>query len=244
MAVEGSASAAPDFGVAGKVVLISGGTGGIGMAFARAFAACGATPILADLKPPAEATPFRYETLDVRDDAAVRDLADRIDALDVLIHCAGRLIRHEEHQPEIFAEIVDIHLNGNLRLATAFRPHLARRQGCLINIASMYSYFGAAMIPAYASAKTAVIGLTKSLALAYAEDGIRVNAIAPGWIRTEISRRGREEPAFNEKVMHRLPTKRWSEPEELAGTAVFLASPASRLINGVTIPVDGGYVAS
>jgi NAD(P)-dependent dehydrogenase (short-subunit alcohol dehydrogenase family) len=141
-------------------------------------------------------------------------------------------------------DIVDIHLGGNLRLATAFRPHLAASKGCLINIGSMYSYFGAAMIPAYASAKTAVVGLTRSLAVAYAEDGIRVNAIAPGWIRTEISRRGREEAAFNDKVMLRLPTKRWSEPEELAGTAVFLASPAARLINGVTIPVDGGYVAS
>ncbi|HEV7268933.1 MAG TPA: SDR family oxidoreductase [Falsiroseomonas sp.] len=239
-----AAAAAPDFAVAGKVVLISGGAGGIGMAFANAFAACGATPIIADLKPPPAGTPFRYEALDVRDDPAVRDLAGRVERLDVLIHCAGRLIRHEEHQPEVFAEIVDIHLTGNLRLATAFRPHLARTQGCLINIGSVYSYFGAAMIPAYASAKTAVVGLTKSLALAYAEDGIRVNAIAPAWIRTEISRRGREEPAFNDKVMQRLPTKRWSEPEELAGTAVFLASRAARLINGVTIPVDGGYVAS
>jgi NAD(P)-dependent dehydrogenase (short-subunit alcohol dehydrogenase family) len=108
----------------------------------------------------------------------------------------------------------------------------------------MYSFFGAAMIPGYAAAKTGIVGLTRSLALAYAEDGIRVNAIAPGWINTEISRRGREEEAFNAKVMARLPTGRWSEPEELAGTAVFLASPASRLINGVTIPVDGGYVAS
>jgi len=236
--------AAPDFGVAGQVVLISGGTGGIGMAFARAFAACGATPILADLKPPAEATPFRYEPLDVRDDAAVRDLAARVERLDVLIHCAGRLVRHEEHQAEVFRDIVDIHLVGNMSLATAFRPHLARRRGCLINIGSMYSYFGAAMIPAYAAAKTAIIGLTKLLAIAYAEDGIRVNAIAPGWIETDISRRGREEAAFNDKVMARLPTKRWSKPEELAGTAVFLASPASALINGVTIPVDGGYVAS
>jgi NAD(P)-dependent dehydrogenase (short-subunit alcohol dehydrogenase family) len=236
--------AAPDFSVAGKVVLISGGTGGIGMAFARAFAASGATPILADLKPPGEETGFRYEALDVRDDAAVRALAGRIARLDVLIHCAGKLIRHEEHQPEVFRDIVDIHLVGNMRLATAFRPQLAATKGCLINIGSMYSYFGAAMIPAYAAAKTAIIGLTKSLALAYVEDGIRVNAIAPGWIATEISRRGREEPAFNEKVMARLPTKRWSAPEELAGTAVFLASPAARLINGVTIPVDGGYVAS
>jgi NAD(P)-dependent dehydrogenase (short-subunit alcohol dehydrogenase family) len=237
-------SAAPDFSVAGKVVLISGGTGGIGMAFANAFAACGATPILTDLKPPPAGTPFRYEPLDVRDDAAVRALAAKVERLDVLIHCAGRLLRHEEHQPEVFADIVNIHLTGNMRLATAFRPHLARTKGCLINIGSMYSYFGAAMIPAYAAAKTAIIGLTRSLAVAYAEDGIRVNAIAPGWIRTEISRRGREEPAFNEKVMARLPTKRWSEPDELAGTAVFLASPAAQLVNGVTIPVDGGYVAS
>jgi NAD(P)-dependent dehydrogenase (short-subunit alcohol dehydrogenase family) len=235
---------APDFSVAGKVVLISGGAGGIGMAFARAFRGSGATAVIADVRPPAEGADFRFEPLDVRDDAAVRDLAGRMERLDVLIHCAGRLIRHEEHQPEVFADIVDIHLTGNLRLATAFRPHLAKTRGCLINIASMYSYFGAPMIPAYAAAKTAIVGLTKSLALAYAEDGIRVNAIAPGWIRTEISRRGREEPAFNERVMQRLPTKRWSEPEELAGTAVFLASPAAALINGVTIPVDGGYVAS
>ena len=236
--------AAPDFSVQGKIVLISGGTGGIGMAFANAFAAAGATPIVSDVKPPPEGTTFRYEPLDVRDDAAVNDLAARIDRLDVLIHCAGRLIRHEEHQPDVFKDIVDIHLVGNMRLATAFREHLKRSKGCLINIGSMYSYFGAPMIPAYASAKTAVVGLTKSLAVAYAEDGIRVNAIAPGWIRTEISRRGREEESFNAKVMASLPTKRWSEPEELAGTAVFLASPAAALINGVTIPVDGGYVAS
>ena len=114
----------------------------------------------------------------------------------------------------------------------------------MINIASMYSYFGAPQIPAYASAKTAIVGLTRSLALAYTEDGIRVNAIAPGWIATAISRGGREDPVFNDKLMQRLPNKRWADPEELAGTAVFLASPASALINGVTIPVDGGYTAA
>ena len=99
-------------------------------------------------------------------------------------------------------------------------------------------------MPAYAAAKTAILGLTRSLALAYAEDGIRVNAIAPGWIATEISRGGRENPEFNDKVIARLPNRRWAEPEELAGTALFLASPASALINGVTIPVDGGYSSS
>lgn len=235
---------APDFSVNGQHVLISGGAGGIGTAFARAFRDAGATVTICDIKPPGRDEGFAFETLDVRDNGAVRALAEKIKTLHVLIHCAGRLIRHEEHQPEVFSDIVDIHLVGNLRLATAFRPHLAKTKGCLINIGSMYSYFGSAMIPGYAAAKTAIVGLTKSLAVAYAEDGIRVNAIAPGWINTEISRRGREEEAFNNKVMARLPTKRWSEPEELAGTAVFLASPAARLINGVTIPVDGGYVAS
>jgi NAD(P)-dependent dehydrogenase (short-subunit alcohol dehydrogenase family) len=187
---------------------------------------------------------IRYESLDVTSDEAVTALAARIDRLDVLIHCAGRLRRWEEHQPEVFREIVDVHLFGNVRLAAAFRPHLKSARGTLINIASMYSYFGAPQVPAYAAAKTAILGLTRSLALAYAEDGIRVNAIAPGWIATEISRGGRENPEFNDKVIARLPNRRWAEPEELAGTALFLASPASALINGVTIPVDGGYSSS
>ena len=86
--------------------------------------------------------------------------------------------------------------------------------------------------------------MTKSLAISFAADGIRVNAIAPGWIKTEISRHGRENPEFNAKVVARLPGGEWAEPEDLAGTAVFLASPAAKLITGVTIPVDGGYTAS
>ena len=238
-------NASPDFSVAGLHVLISGGTGGIGGAFARAFRDAGAHPTVTDVKPPSDTEEgIRFEHLDVRDTAAVAALAERIERLDVLIHCAGRLIRHEEFKPDVFADILDIHLTGAMRLATAFQPHLARTKGCIINIGSVYSWFGSPMIPAYTAAKTAIVGLTKSLAVAWAEHGIRANAIAPGWINTEISRRGREEPEFNARVMARLPTKRRSEPEELAGTAVFLASPAARLINGVTIPVDGGYAAA
>lgn len=235
----------PSFSVAGQVVLISGGSGGIGQAFARAFADHGAEVIVTDLRPPPEELPgIRYLPLDVRDSAAVEALAASIPRLDTLIHCAGRLVRWEEYKPEVFAEILDIHLVGNLRLANAFRPQLRGSKGCLINIASMYSYFGAAHIPAYAAAKTAVVSLTKSLALGFAADGVRVNAIAPGWIRTEISRPGREDPVFSAKVLARLPGGEWAEPEELAGTAIFLASSASALINGVTIPVDGGYTAN
>jgi NAD(P)-dependent dehydrogenase (short-subunit alcohol dehydrogenase family) len=237
----------PSFSVAGQHVLITGGSGGIGSAFARAFLAHGASVTLTDLQePPAElsAAGALFEPLDVTSDDAVNALAAKIPALNVLIHCAGRLIRWEEHKPEVFRDIVDIHLFGNVRLAAAFRPHLKASRGCMINIASMYSYFGAPQIPAYASAKTAIVGLTRSLALAYMDDGIRVNAIAPGWIETQISRGGRENPEFNDKLMLRLPIRRWAAPEELAGTALFLASPASALINGVTIPVDGGYTAA
>ena len=235
------------FSVQGKHVLISGGSGGIGSAFAHAFLQHGAQVTVTDLKPLPDdvlEAGARFETLDVTSDEAVLALSKKIDKLDVLIHCAGKLKRWEEHQPDVFRVIVDIHLFGNVRLAAAFRPHLKQARGCLINIASMYSYFGAPQVPAYAAAKTAVVGLTRSLALAYAEDGIRVNAIAPGWIATEISRGGRENPEFNDKLLGRLPSKRWADPEELAGTALFLASPASSLINGVTIPVDGGYTSA
>ena len=108
---------------------------------------------------------------------------------------------------------------------------------------SMYSYFGAPQVPAYSAAKTAIVSLTKSLAINFAADGIRVNAIAPGWIKTEMSRGGRENPEFNAKVIARIPGREWAEPEDLAGTAIFLTSDASRLITGVTIPIDGGYSA-
>lgn len=235
----------PSFDVSGKTVLITGGNGGIGGAFAAAFLAHGASVIAADIRPPANPQPgIQYETLDVCDSRAIEALAARTPKLDVLIHCAGRLARWEEYKPDVFAEILDIHLVANMRLAFAFRPHLKASQGCLINIASMYGFFGAAHAPAYSAAKTGVISLTRSLALGFAADHIRVNAIAPGWIKTEISRGGRENPEFNAKVVARLPNGEWAEPEELAGTAIFLASPAAHLINGVTIPVDGGYVAS
>jgi len=219
----------PDFSVAGKHVLITGGAGGIGDAFAKAFLDHGANVIVADLAVPKDGTDprIRYERLDVRDDAAVEALAARVEKLDVVIHCAGRLVRWEEYKPEVFKDILDIHLVGNLRLANAFRPHLKASNGCLINIGSMYSYFGAPHIPAYSAAKTGVVSLTKSLAIAFAEDGIRVNAIAPGWIKTELTGSARENPEFNSKVVARIPGGEWAEPEDLAGAAIFLASPAS-----------------
>jgi NAD(P)-dependent dehydrogenase (short-subunit alcohol dehydrogenase family) len=141
----------------------------------------------------------------VRDDTAVEALAARVEKLDVLIHCAGRIARSEEYKSEVFKEILDIHLVANLRLATAFRPHLKASNGCLINIGSMYSYFGAPHAPAYGAAKAAVVSLTKSLAISFAADGIRVNAIAPGWVRRVLCRAPRENPELNSKIIARIP---------------------------------------
>jgi NAD(P)-dependent dehydrogenase (short-subunit alcohol dehydrogenase family) len=239
----------PDFSVAGKHVLITGGTGGVGNAFAEAFLNHGAYVIIADVTAPKDGIDprIRYEQLDVRDDTAVEALAARVEKVDVVIHCAGRVAPWEEFRPEVFKDILDIHLVGNLRLANAFRTHLKNSKGCLVNIASMYSYFGAGAAPAYSAAKTGIVSLTKSLAISFAEDGIRVNAIAPGWIKTEMTRALREDPElseFNNKVLARIPGGQWAEAEDLAGAAIFLASAASKLINGVTIPVDGGYCAS
>lgn len=237
---------APDFSIVNKRFLLTGAGGGIGTAIVNGLLASGARVLGTDIVAPTAISHENYvaKALDVTDTEQVAALAAEETQIDCVIHLAGRLSRWTEHEPDTFQQIVDIHLFGCARLAHSFRPHLKARRGCMINIGSMYSFFGAPQVPAYAAAKTAVLSLTKSLAIAYAEDGIRVNAIAPGWIRTEMSRGGRENPEFNRIVVARIPNHEWAEPEDLVGTIVFLASPAAALVNGVTIPVDGGYSAS
>lgn len=232
----------PDFNVSGKHVLITGGRGGIGRAMGIAFRDAGAHVILADLgDAPLEQDGMRNVTLDVRNDAACAALANNLGKLDVLIQCAGKLARIKEYEIDVFEDVVATHLFGSFRLAVALRPLLAASKGCVINIGSMYSYFGSPHAPAYGAAKAALVQLTKSLAIAWAKDGIRVNCIAPGWVVTELTRGGRENPEFFAKVTSRLPQGRWAEPEEVAGPAVFLASAAASLITGATLAVDGGY---
>ena len=138
---------------------------------------------------------------------------------------------------------MDVNLTGTFRVATAFVEQLKAGPGCVINVASMYSFFGSPHAPAYGASKAGVQQLTKSLALAWAEHGIRVNAVAPGWIRTALTEAGRADADFNRRIIERSPTGRWGEPEEVAGAVVFLASPAAGFVNGVTLPVDGGYLA-
>lgn len=234
----------PSFDVSGRQVLVTGGRGGIGRAIGEAFRNHGARVILADVSAvPAGEDGFEHKLLDVCDGEAIARLAADVPKLDVLVQCAGKINRGREYEFEAFRDTVDTHLFGSFRLANAFKPQLAAAKGCIVNIGSMYSYFGSPHAPAYGAAKAALVQLTKSLALAWAKDGIRVNAIAPGWIKTELTRPGRENPEFFRKVTERLPDGQWGEPEDMGGVVVFLASPAARLITGATIPVDGGYSA-
>jgi NAD(P)-dependent dehydrogenase (short-subunit alcohol dehydrogenase family) len=233
------------FDFSGAVVVVIGASrGGIGAAIARAFQLAGAEVTITGAEPePIEGDRgrFVYHQLDVRNGAAVEAFAGRFDGIDVLVNAAAITARGEEMAPEVFARVIDVNLQGTFRTARAFHPHLAPRGGTVINIASMYARFGSPRNPAYGASKAAVEQLTKSLAIAWAPDGIRVNAVAPGFIVTEQSARSRTDPAHVANVTARTPLGRWGEPDDVAGTVLFLASSAAAFVTGACLPVDGGY---
>ncbi len=232
---------------AGKTVLVVGGTSGIGAAIARGFAALGgevtATGASEAEAAAAAAEGIRCRALDVRDAAAVRAAVLALPRLDVVVNCAGIIRRGEELAPEVFAEVVDINLNGTMRVCAAARPALARSRGTIVNTASMLSVFGGGTVPGYAASKGGVAQLTKSLAIAYAGDGIRVNAIAPGWIETPLTVGLQRDPARYAAIRDRTALGRWGRPDDIAGAVLFLCSPAAAYITGTVLPVDGGYMA-
>lgn len=233
----------------GKTVVITGATGAIGLGFCRAFAeagaeviACGATPAEVEAAGSIDGVSFRV--LDVRSDADVAAVAAEVREIDVLLNGAGVNLRAAEHTPDGFLATVDINLNGTMRLSYAFHDKLALRQGAILNICSMYSFFGAPHAPAYSASKGGVAQLTKSLAVAWAKEGIRVNAIAPGWIESAMTTVPRANPTRNAELMLRFPMGRWGMPEDLTGPALFLCSPLAGFITGVVLPVDGGHLVA
>jgi NAD(P)-dependent dehydrogenase (short-subunit alcohol dehydrogenase family) len=233
------------FDFAGAEVLVVGASrAGIGAAIARAFQEAGASVAITGAEPeaaPEDMARFAYTQLDVTDGAAVRSLAETRGRLDVLVNCAAITARGEEMAPEFFAHVVNVNLHGTFRMAEAFHPQLKAAGGVLINIASMYAMFGSPRNPAYGASKAAVVQLTKSLAVAWAGDGIRVNAVAPGFIVTQQSARSRTDPAHVAAVNLRTPMGRWGEPEDIAGPVLFLASQAAGFITGTCLAIDGGY---
>ncbi|MGI9372124.1 MAG: SDR family NAD(P)-dependent oxidoreductase, partial [Hyphomicrobiales bacterium] len=163
--------------------------------------------------------------------------------LNVVVNAAGVIKRQEELEPDTFAQVVDINLNGTMRVCAAARPHLAKSGGCIINIASMLSYFGGGLVPGYSASKGGIAQLTKSLAIAYADEGIRVNALAPGWIATPLTQNLQNDDERSAAILGRTPLKRWGTPQDLVPPALFLASEGASFITATLLNVDGGYAA-
>lgn len=236
---------------AGSQVLVTGGTSGIGLACARAFRDHGASVLATGATngecETATADPdnreLRFAALDVRNGAAIDVLVDGLDHLHVLVNCAGIIRRDDEHDPDIFADVVSINLTGTMRMCSAALPKLEQTGGCVVNTASMLTYFGGPRVPAYSASKGGIGQLTKSLAAAWAPRHVRVNALAPGWIATPLTSALRTNETASAPIMARTPMKRWGEPVEVADAALFLASPAAAFITGTILTVDGGYSA-
>ena len=240
-----------------KHILVVGGTSGFGAGIAQAFkaqdpdnqvAVTGATQAQADqAKSDDLFKDITCHALDVRDNDAVlalmTDIITTHHRLDVLVNCAGVIRRGDELEPDVFESVIDINLNGTMRVCAAARAHLKQTQGCIINTASMLSYFGGGLVPAYSASKGGIAQLTKSLAIAYATDGVRVNAIAPGWIATPLTAALQADANRSGPILARTPMGRWGTPADVAGPVLFLASSAATFVTGAILPVDGGYLA-
>lgn len=247
------------FDLKGKVAIVTGGNGGIGLGMARGLAAFGARIVVAGRDEQKSAAAVKELTglgaeahavaVDVTDEAAVGRMVqttlERCGRLDILVNNAGTNIRKPLHQYSLdeWRRVMDTNLTSAFLCSRAAYPALkAAGGGKVINIGSMLSIFGAGFGPAYGASKGGIVQLTKSAAVAWAPDNIQVNAVLPGWIDTDLTRRARREiTGLHESVLRRTPAGRWGVIEDMAGVAVFLASRASDFVTGAVIPVDGGF---
>ena len=220
----------------GHRVVVTGGSNGIGNAMARAFRDAGAEVLVTGTRARED-----YDS-DLGDDDAIQAFAAEIDRLDVLVNCASMVAyRGKEFEAETFRKVMDVNLTAILQLGGALRPKLAARPGSMINVTSLTAFFSSRGNPSYSASKAAMAQLTKTLAVARAKDGIRVNAIAPGWVKTKMTEVSGGNEEIDEAILKRTPMRRWAGPEDMAEPALFLASDLAGYVTGETILVDGGF---
>ncbi len=250
-----------DFQLHGKVALVTGAAQGLGEALAVGLAEAGADIIALD-RLPVENCLAQIEALGRRGVGINADLAnhtperardlvtqciEKLGRLDILVNNAG-MIRREpalEFSQENWEAVLDLDLSAVFYLSQAAARHFIslEQPGKIINIASMLSFQGGVQVASYAAAKSGVAGLTRALANEWAVFGINVNAIAPGYMVTEVTAGLRDDPVRSQTILERIPVGRWGEPDDLKGAVVFLASSASRYVHGTILPIDGGWLA-
>jgi 2-deoxy-D-gluconate 3-dehydrogenase len=247
------------FDLTGKVAVVTGGNGGIGLGMAEGMASCGATIVISGRN--AEKAAAALDTLrshGVQATFIAADVTKKADCvaliaqavsqfgrLDVLVNNAGTSIRKmpQDYTEDEWHHVMDTNLTGAFLCSQAAYPALVRAGGGkMVNIGSMMSLFGAPYATPYASSKGGIVQMTRALATAWAKDNIQVNAVLPGWIDTDLTKRARQQvQGLHESVERRTPQARWGVPHDMAGIAAFLASPASDFVSGTAIPVDGGF---
>jgi NAD(P)-dependent dehydrogenase (short-subunit alcohol dehydrogenase family) len=235
---------------AGFHAAVIGGAGDIGAAISNLFCELGATVTATGLDEAAisrsrlrSRAGLTIRPLDVTDDAAVETFAKGHHRVDAVVNCAGILARDKEYEIATFMKVLDVNLTGTFRTCMAFRTALAKTRGSIVNVASMNATLALPRIPAYCASKGGVVMLTKALALAWAAEGIRVNAVAPGYIETSINEAGRQDEAHYNRIAERTAFKRWGQPDDVAGAVAFLCMPASSYATGTVVAVDGGFLA-
>ena len=232
----------------GKTVLITGGVRGIGLAIAKEFLISGAKVIVTSKTNKSieefkvnNKDDFLCEKLDITNDISIDNLIQSIDALDVLVNSASEVKGGIEYKIENFLDVVNTNLMGVVRMSHECLPKIAISKGSIINISSIFSSLGSANAPGFSTTKTGLLGLTRSMASCWSKHGVRVNCIAPGWIKTKTSEKLITDERDKEKILDRIPLGRYGYSEEVGPAAVFLASDKASYITGTTIFVDGGY---
>jgi len=229
-----------------KHVLVVGGSSGIGNAIARGFRDAGARVTATGTR---ERTAYRtdlsdivYRRLELPDPVQIRALADGIDTLDVLVYSAAAVFyKGREFEPTTFRSVLDVNLSAAMELFVYLQPKLTTPGGSIIAVSSVVGGFGTRGNPAYGASKAAVSQLVKTLAVAWAKNGIRVNALAPGFVETKMTAVSRQDAAISDGIVARTPMRRWGREDDMVGPTLFLASEHAAFITGQTLIVDGGY---